>query len=91
MNVIKMPAEPNKLGYHERENMKKPACLHAKHFFTLLSTTRQLSSLHFLNLIPRRQAFLMSGGAFSKCYIYVLSLYSPLSQRIYPSAGKSPI
>lgn len=32
----------------------------------------QLPPLQFLNLIPRREAFLMLGGAFSKCNIYAL-------------------
>lgn len=43
-----------------------------QYFFTLLSITRQLPSLHFWNLVPRWQAFLMLGGTFSKCYIFVL-------------------
>lgn len=86
-----MPAEPTEPGYHERENiMQKPACLHAEHFFTLLPTTRQLSSLHFLNLIPRRQAFLTLGGAFSKCYIYVLLfILTPIPKDIFLSGQVS--
>lgn len=58
--------------------------------FSLIFTTKQLSSLHFLNLIPRRQGLLMLGGALSKCYIYiVLFILIPIPKDIFLSGQVS--
>lgn len=72
MNILKMTSGPGKPGYHKKKYCEETSMPTCKAFLHSSSTTRQLSSPHFFNLIPRRQGLLMLGGALSKCYIYIM-------------------